>query len=331
MIATHFIQQGYPVRKVLKYCGVAASSYYYRSRQGGVRGRKPSQYTFKTDGTYVANTEVVKEVEQLLQREFVDYGYIKVTHWLRKQGYVINAKKVYRLMKASQLLYKKRKVKRGNKVWVKELVPAPHEIFEHLEVDIKYFHIAGKDRKAKQVTIIDVKSRWVLGFYIGFSIKQRDIQRLFEWALTQYPTPQRVYVRNDNGSEFEAHMVRAYFARQTGVVQEFTKPATPEQNGHIEGFHSILYRTIEKYYDFEQLSTFIETMHRFIKFYNNERIHSGVGYDSPLEYLMEKAPELVEAIQAAQGSFNTLISHQLQGLNDPWDDPGHSFKSISNS
>jgi len=92
-------------------------------------------------------------------------------------------------------------------------------------------------------------------------------------------------VRNDNGSQFEAQNVQRYF-EQKGVTQEFCKPATPEQNAHIESYHSIMESVICQQYEFENLKDIQETMNRFIDFYNFRRIHSGVGYTSPYKFML---------------------------------------------
>ena len=89
------------------------------------------------------------------------------------------------------------------------------------------------------MTILDVYSRWQLGQYIANSIKSEDVINLFEQVFDTYPLPQQFIVRNDNGSQFEATIVQEYL-RKKGVIQEFTKPATPEQNAHFESYHSIM-------------------------------------------------------------------------------------------
>ncbi len=99
-----YIDQGNKVSVCLKATDVCRSSYYYVSRNRK-RGKRASEYTRKSDGKTVPNEDVVAEIRQLLEHEFVDYGYIKVSHWLRKRrGYLINKKKVYRLMKEHKLL-----------------------------------------------------------------------------------------------------------------------------------------------------------------------------------------------------------------------------------
>ena len=104
MVAQQFIGQGFPVGKVLQATGISTSSYYYRPSKGK-KGKKPSQYTLTGSGLCIPNAVVVDNIKTLLQMEFVDYGYLKVTHWLRqRKDYLINPKKVYRLMKLADLL-----------------------------------------------------------------------------------------------------------------------------------------------------------------------------------------------------------------------------------
>ncbi len=74
-----------------------------------------------------------------------------------------------------------------------------------------------------------------------------------------------IFVRNDNGSQFEAQLVRDFFANKN-VIQEFTKPATPEQNAHIESYHSIMESVICQKYDFEHLEEMQETFNRWSNF-----------------------------------------------------------------
>jgi putative transposase len=146
--------------------------------------------------------------------------------------------------------------------------PATKEAFDYLEFDIKYIYVAGMNRNAMLLTVIDVKTRWVLGHYFGWSIKKKEVLNLFDQIFEQYPLPKSIYVRNDNGSQFIAEEVQRYFGDKEGVTQEFCKPATPEQNAHIESYHSILERTVCQKYEFKTLRETANTLNRFIKFYN---------------------------------------------------------------
>jgi transposase InsO family protein len=188
-------------------------------------------------------------------------------------------------MKKNGLLkFQRDNKKRSNRNWVKELVPNVASEFSFLEFDIKYVYIQGTRTNTQVLTIIDVYSRWVLGQYIANSIKSEDVIKLFEEIFENYPLPEQFIVRNDNGSQFEALIVQE-FLKNKGVIQEFTKPATPEQNAHIESYHSIMESAVCQRFEFQNLQDFQETMVRWKKFYNFERIHGGLKYKSPKKFL----------------------------------------------
>lgn len=94
MIATSFIVQGHCTRKVLSILGLSSGSYYYAGskEQLKARGIKPCTTTLKLVGGEVDNSIIVEAIKVLLAKEFVDYGYFKVYHYL-KRSYVINHKK----------------------------------------------------------------------------------------------------------------------------------------------------------------------------------------------------------------------------------------------
>lgn len=285
MIASGYIGEGHSVTLVLYAVGLPRSVYYYR-QQPGAQGKKPSVTTRKRSGEVVDNCVVVEDIRRELQKEFVDYGYIKMAYCLRDNyGYSINNKKVYRLMKEHHLLYKPLPRDRSGKAWVKDLKPATGQAFSFWEFDIKYMYVAGKRKNALMLTVIDVKTRYTMGQKIEWSLKKNDVVSLFADIFKTYALPQAITVRNDNGSQFEAKLVREYL-RQMHVTQEFCQPATPQQNGHIESYHSIIQRSICRRYEFESLEHLQETMRRFDAFYCNDRIHSGIDYMSPRRYAL---------------------------------------------
>ena len=134
------------------------------------------------------------------------------------------------------------------------------------------------------LTIIDVMSRFTLGFLLQYSVKKEDVKELFDDVFHRFNIPRHVTVRSDNGSQFESQLVRDYFAG-LAIVQEFTRPATPDMNANIEGFHSVVQRAVCDRITFENLEQAQEVMERFHLFYNFERLHSGIAYMTPAEKL----------------------------------------------
>ncbi len=293
LLAQQFIDEGHPQDTVLRLMGIPKSTFYYKPTDESMKkGRPYSINTIKTDGSVVSNEDVVEHIKAILNEEFVDYGYLKTTHALRQEyRYIISPKKVYRLMGERKLLNLPTKSKLTKREWVRELVPKPVLHFSYLEFDIKYIYIKGKRRNALLITVIDVYSRWVLGQYLSWQIRKGDVIKLFDQIFDTYSIPEKIFVRNDNGSQMIAQSVQKYFEKKH-VTQEFTKPATPEQNAHIESYHSIIERVICNRYEFENLSEAGQTFNRFVKFYNYKRIHSGIEYLSPYKYLLSKGTEI---------------------------------------
>jgi len=288
MIASSFIKEGYPIKTVLKVVGIPRSTYYYKpNEEGNQKGVSKSTHTKTRNGDVVSNDQVVEDIKKVLGEEFVDYGYLKVTHWLRQEKeYIINPKKVYRLMREHGLLNKIVWQRKSQRNWVKELLPPAKEAFDYLEFDIKYFYVAGLNRNALCLSVIDVKNRWLVGHLMRWDIKHQHVIDLFDQIFETYPLPKSFYVRNDNGSQFIAQKVQEYFEKKQGVTQEFCKPATPEQNAHIESYHSIQEKVICQRNEFESLDELQKTLNRFVGFYNFDRIHSGVEYTSPYKHLL---------------------------------------------
>ena len=283
MIATQYIDGGHPTAVVLAAVNLPRSVYYYQASEGK-KGKRRSTHTRKVNGDLVDNSVVVADIERELKKEFVDYGYVKMTYCLRDTyDYCINRKKVYWLMKENRLLNKPLPRNRSGKTWVRDLKPSPAGAFSFWEFDIKYMYVAGKKKNALMLTVLDVTTRYTMGQLIAWSIKKADVVDLFASILSVYDLPEAITVRNDNGSQFEAQLVREYL-KKMNVTQEFCRPATPQQNGHIESYHSIVERCICRRYEFGSLHELRATMKRFDAFYCNDRIHSGIDYTSPRRY-----------------------------------------------
>lgn len=129
MVAQAFVGQGYPMSLVARLADLPRGNFYDKpSKNVGNRGRRYSNYTCTVDHQMIGNDVVVEKIKQLLEMEFVDYGYLKVCHWLRQNlFYIINPKKVYRLMKENGLLNNMaiHRPKMSSRLWVKDLYLKP--------------------------------------------------------------------------------------------------------------------------------------------------------------------------------------------------------------
>ena len=268
---------------LLSWSGVPRSSFYYK-RGDGIRGRKPSQMTITRDGELIENKVVIEDVEEILQQEFCCYGYKNVWDELKVKGYIINHKKVYRLMKVNHLLFNRKIGSIGvPRSFVRFRKIRATRPLEHLCMDIKYIHIHGAQRNALLLTVIDAFSRKVLTHMLRFNIKKGDVIILLSLLLMDYKI-ENVTIRNDNGAQFIATVVRQ-FLKEKGVNQEFTHVATPEENAYIESLHSNIQREVVERFEFESIYQAKMTFERYYNWYNNHRKHGSLGRKSPEQFL----------------------------------------------
>lgn len=144
---------------MLRWSGLAKSTWQYKNK-GGKKGCKPSRYTKLEDGSTIRNESVVIAIRFILAEEFVCFGYAKTTVDLKENGFVINHKKVYRLMKEYRLLCGTViKTNKGKRQFVKWRVQQASRPMEQLCMDIKYVHIHGAKRNALLLTVLDVYTR----------------------------------------------------------------------------------------------------------------------------------------------------------------------------
>jgi len=188
-------------------------------------------------------------------------------------------------MKENSLL---RAAKKGNeRAYVKYRVVTPKGPLEVLEMDIKYVWITQDRRHAYILTIIDTFTRYVLHWQVGFTMKTKQVKQAWEKIIINYLQPEdkmrediHIEVRNDNGPQFSSKDIQSFF-KENYLNQVFTHPYTPQENGHIESFHSILSASIDKEV-FWSLLELENRLHQFYTVYNDIRIHSSIANLNPL-------------------------------------------------
>lgn len=262
---------------------------YYR-KKAGKQGRSPSKRTLKFNGanqSEVSNEEVVSDIKTISDDPDTDYGYRKMTYALMIQGYLINHKKVYRLMRENMQL--KEKHERQPRPYVKYRRVVPDGPLQVLEMDIKFVWVEEFRRHAFILTVIDTFTRVLLGRKTAYSIKQSTVKELWEEIIENHLQPynclQRqidIEIRNDNDSRFIADSVRKFF-KENKLTQVFTHPYTPQENGHIESFHAILSKKLNRY-RFWSLNDLDQCLTLFYEKYNNHRLHSSTLYLPPMVF-----------------------------------------------
>lgn len=274
-----FFDKKVKVSWLLKWGHVPKSSFYYQV-QTGCRGRKPSTHTMLNDGSVIRNESVIIAIRFILAEEFICFGYDKTTDDLRANGFIINPKKTYRLMKEHRLLCGAVIKATGSKRrFIQWRVQQANKPMEQLCMDIKYVHIHGQKRNALLLTVLDVYTRSIVGQVLWWRIRKENVIWLLHQVLQQYPV-KGITLRNDNGSQFIAHAVRNYL-QEKEVVQEFIHVSTPQENSFIEAYHSIIERELLQPRQFATIEETVQIFNRWRQFYNHRRLHGSLGNKTP--------------------------------------------------
>lgn len=291
-IANKYAHLGLGVPKAIEIACIKRSSYYYRPNNKR-KGKPCSTHTFRTDGNRVDNDVVLESIYDLIRPEYHDYGYHVVTQLLKREGFVINAKKVYRIMKQSHLLHPPTRRSAGQpRQRIKYLVPPLIRPFATIEADIKYVNIHEQNKNAYLLTFLCTFSRYALAWRLDYTMKATHVNGLIKELLNhpyirQYSKSQefRIRIRTDNGPQFIAKLL-AEELQKNQIDHEFIHPATPQENAHIESFHNTLSRLVCNRNIFRNLDHAITVFSEFYETYNNTRVMESLLYHSPKDFLI---------------------------------------------
>lgn len=308
----------------LSLANLTKHAYYYRPKgreNAGIKASNETLFYLSEDQVFikVPNSRVMDEIVFALLDPDMNYGYKAMTAHLQLRGYVINHKKVYRLMEENNLLQDARK--KSTKIYVKYRRVFPNGPLEVLEMDIKLQWVTEQERYAYILNIIDCFTRKLLYQKVALSIKHPQVKEAWEYIIVNYLQENdmlnkkiTIEVRNDNDKRFEAQAIKDFF-QENYLNQVFTKPYTPQENGHIESFHAILSRSLDTQYysNLKELETRLST---FKETYNKRRVHGSLNHLPPDIFWALWKKDLIEKIQLENKYYRFKLKgarHQLTG------------------
>lgn len=292
---------GIKTYKALSITGLTPHQYYYRSKRGHA-GQKPSTTVLRLDSDQmnrVANSEAVQKMRHIQSHDDLRCGHRRMTSQLQLEGFVINHKKVYRLMKKHDLLFAKHE--KAAKVYAKYRILMPVCPLSHLEMDIKFVWVEQYRSHALILSIMDVFTRRILEWHVGMSIKQQTVKEVFTRVVINHLQESdmlskdiHIEIRNDNDKRFSAKMVQEFF-KANYLNQVFTHPYTPQENGHIESFHNTLSKALKGDH-FDTLPQLENRLAIFYDNYNNQRAHGSLCGLTPYLFHQEWEKGNIERI-----------------------------------
>jgi len=266
MVADVLRDNGLSLRKALRISGCSRQGHYHQAKK---RSIPPDPY-------------IVEKTKQVAMRRPL-YGTRRMAATLRRElGIPMNRKRIqriYRQLGWTQPSMRKKELLRA----AVNSRPKPSRPNELWEADLTYIH-CGVDGWAYLFNVEDVVSReWVSYVFDKYAVKENAILSV-EKALIKHPEAIGVRLRSDHGSQYGSRAFKESM-RILGVKQEFIAVNTPEQNGHMESFHKTLKREYVWTKDFQSFQEAAEAMQEAYLDYNQHRIHSALGYQTPYEYL----------------------------------------------
>ena len=208
------------------------------------------------------------------------YGYRRLTVLLRREGWVVNAKRVYRLYRAEQLqVQTKKRRKRAAQV----RVPLAGAIRPNQRWSMDFVSDRLADgRWFRILTVVDQLTRECLCAYADRSQTGEKVVEQMKRLVALRGAPESI--TTDNGGEFAGRAMEGW-AYQTGVQMDFIRPGRPVQNGYIESFNGRLRDECLNGEVFFNLADAREKLERWRSDYNQNRPHSALDDRTPAEFV----------------------------------------------
>ena len=238
-----------------------------------------------------ADVELLSQIHILcLKHKY--YGYRRITACLRRQGQVVNAKRVQRLMKQDNLIALRRKPfapppadrRHGFLIvpnLIRGLIPsAPDQIWV---ADITYIRL--RESFAYLAVILDSFSRkvvgWALAEYLDASLA---VEALDNALAARKPNRSSLIHHSDRGVQYASVDYRLRLA-EYDITISMSRPGNPYDNARAESFMKTLKTEEVSAARFQNIAEARRSISHFIDIiYNTTRLHSALGYCPPLEF-----------------------------------------------
>jgi putative transposase len=219
----------------------------------------------------------------------VRYGYRRLHILLRREGWRVNHKRIYRLYREEGLGIR---VKRRKKLAsVPRVLPPPAtRPQERWSLDFLTDSLAN-GRRFRVLTIVDNVSRVSPAMAVGTSLTGERVVTLLERLRATVGVPQRIAV--DNGPEFISKALDAW-AYQNGVQLEFSRPGKPTDNAFVESFNGRFRDECLNQHWFASLEEVRQTVEAWRLDYNTQRPHRALGQETPMAWMTSRG-SLLEA------------------------------------
>jgi putative transposase len=287
---------GMSERRACRILGVDRSSVRYRARRS-------------------ADTALRERLRQLAQ-ERRRFGYRRLYVLLRREGHVVNRKRVYRLYKAERLMVRRRSG-RKRALGMRTPIALPAAANERWSLDFVHDQMVD-GRRFRILTVVDDCTRECLALVPDTSISGVRVARELDRIVAGRGKPAAIV--SDNGTELTANAMLRW-ADERRVVWHYIAPGKPTQNAFIESFNGRLRDELLNETLFRSLPHARAALESWRQDYNATRPHSSLGWLTPLAYAAHRQspnPQRDRTLTLSGGSASCPVASAVEnGFTEP--------------
>lgn len=236
-----------------------------------------SSYQYKPKITN--DTPVINELQSLVNRHPA-IGFWQSYFRLRRNGFVWNHKKVYRIYTALHLNIRRR-FKKRLPARIKQALFQPASINEVWSIDFMSDSL-WNGRKFRLLNIVDDFNRQMLAMEADISLPALRVIRVLEYLKEFRGLPKMIRV--DNGPEFISHALDEW-CRNHSINLTYIQPGRPMQNGYVERCNGSVRKELLNANVFYSLTEVREKVEEWMLDYNHHRPHESLNYRAPIDLL----------------------------------------------